>query len=81
MSRWRRMQFGFRPPYRPQPSISPKPMDIPIISRKAIRENVARIALDTGCGIEAAIRQYATEIHFTEDALRELMEFVEEPTS
>lgn len=56
-------------------------MDIPIISREAIRKNVARIALEDGRGIEAAIRQYAEQINFTEDALREIVEFAEEQAS
>ncbi len=60
---------------------SPKPMDVPIISREAIRKNIARIALDKGCGIEAAIAEYAETINFTEESLREIMQFVEEPHS
>lgn len=66
--------------YSPQRQ-SPKPMDVPIISREAIRKNVSRIALDEGCGIEAAITKYAEAINFTEASLREIIEFVEEPQS
>ena len=66
--------------YSPQRQ-NPKPMDVPIISREAIRKNVARIALDEGCGIDAAITKYAETINFTEESLREIMEFVEEPQS
>lgn len=56
-------------------------MDIPIISREAIRLNVSRYALDTGRGIEAAIAHYAELYNFTEETLREIMAFVEETTS
>lgn len=56
-------------------------MDIPIISREAIRKNVARIALRDQQGVEAAIREYAAQINFTIDALREIVEFSEEQAS
>ena len=61
-----------------KPPLNPKPMDIPIISREAIRKNVARIALDTGRGIDAAIIEYAEQINFTPEALRAVIEFAEE---
>lgn len=72
-------QWAARHPF--EPPKNPKPMDIPIISREAIRKNVARIALASGGDIEAAIRQYAGQINFTEDALREIVEFCEEQAS
>ncbi len=59
------------------PPTSPKPMDVPIISREAIRKNVARYALDTGCGIEASIAHYADLYNFTEETLREILAFEE----
>ena len=54
--------------------LNPKPMDVPIISRAAIRKHVERIAVDEGCGIDAAIAKYAESINFTEDAVRAIVE-------
>lgn len=53
-------------------------MDIPITSREEIRKDVARIAIDTGRGIEAAITEYAERINFTEESVREILAFEEQ---
>lgn len=53
-------------------------MDLPVTSREKIRKDVARIAIESGCGIDAAVRQYAAEINVTDESLREILAFVEE---
>lgn len=78
-SRERRDHYARRNSYV-QPK-SPKPMDIPITSREEIRKNISRIAIDTGCGVESAIREYAKQINFTEESVREILTFKEEQTS
>lgn len=53
-------------------------MDLPITSRDTIRKDVARIAIESGCGIESAVQQYAAAINLTEESVREILAFVEE---
>jgi hypothetical protein len=53
-------------------------MDVPIISREAIRKNVARIAIARGGDVAEAIRIYADACNFTPESLAEIMAFTEE---
>ena len=56
-----------------------KPMDLPIYSRQAIRERVARNLLNFPDEGEAgAIRRTAQQICFMEESVREVLAFVEE---
>lgn len=66
---------NYRPPQ------SPKPMDIPIISRQAMLINIARLMVRDELTKDEAIRAYAESINFTEESLREIVGYTETETA
>ncbi len=82
MHRRRFARVGFGPKYLPDPPVYLTPMDIPITSRQAVREAVAREMLaKPEAGQSRAIEAVALRRNMHVDTVREIVEFVEEPQS
>lgn len=58
-----------------------KAMDLPIVSRQSIRERVARNMILFPGDMDRAIAKTAEQINFTEDSVRDVLDFVEEQQS